>query len=227
MSELLYRWPPAAKFGGRIPKEKFYAHRTVNTLIREKFVTEVARITWTYKLATATINLPESPDVPEIEVFEVDAKRVDVSDQVLESIDRSIPKPIIFEINREFGGQRLTRMVAAHKQLSDAAQQGNAGPQISRYFTTEWIPAGRKRQPLPTAITLLSLYAALLEPLTNIGVRPGENMSEVAERLKTIGKLEGQIVTLERKLHNEKQLNRKVELRRALKTKQIQLEQQR
>ena len=52
-------------------------------------------------------------------------------------------------------------------------------------------------------------------------------MSEVADRLKTVGKLEREIKSLERKLRTEKQFNRKVELRRTLKTKQAQLEQQR
>ena len=70
-------------------------------------------------------------------------------------------------------------------------------------------------------------YAALLEPLTNVEVRPGEGMSDVADRLKSIGTLEREIKTLERKLRTERQFNRKVELRRTLKTKQAQLEQQR
>lgn len=227
MTDLLYRWPPAAKFGRRVPKEKFYEHGNVNTAVRDEFVSEVARITWGYKLATGTINLPEAPQVPEIQVFEITAKNAEVSEKVLAAIDKAIPTPIVFEITRNLDGAWRTRMVAAHKQLSTVAQRGSAAPKTSQYFTTGWLPDDAERQPLPTAITLPALYAALLEPLTNVEVRPGEGMSEVADRLKTVGKLEREIAALERKLRTEKQLNRKVELRRTLKTKQHELEQQR
>ena len=35
MTDVLYRWPEAAKFGRRVPKEKFYEHGTVSTAVRE------------------------------------------------------------------------------------------------------------------------------------------------------------------------------------------------
>lgn len=221
MTDLLYQWPSAARFGRRVPKEKFYEHASVNTALRERFISEVDRVFWAYDLSQATINLAGAAEVPDIAVFQVDAKDADVSEQVLSTIDKSIPRPIIFEINRDVAGARETRMVAAHKQL------GAGVPKISQYFSTGWQQADTERHPLPTAITLPALYAALLEPLANVEVRPGEGMSEVADRLKTVGKLEREIKTLERKIRTEKQFNRKVELRRTLKTKQAQLEQQR
>lgn len=221
MTDILYRWPEAAKFGRRVPKEKFYEYGTIGTAVREKFVTEVQRITWAFKLAEATINLPGTSAVPEIQVFTIDAKTDDVSEAVLGVIDKAIPFPIIFEIARQRGEQPEVRTAAAHKQL------GAGAPKISQYFSTAWQPADTERQPLPTAITLPALYEAVLEPLTNVGVRPGEGISYFADRLKAISKLEREIKALERKLRTEKQFNRKIELRRTLKTKQAQLEQQR
>jgi len=200
-----------------VPKEKFYEHARVNTALREKFISEVDRVMWVYDLAEATVNLAGTDEVPDIAVFQIDAKGTDVSEPVLSAIDTSMPRPLVFEINRDVADVRETRMVAAHKQL------GAGAPKISQYFSTAWQPAATERQPLPTAITLPALYAALLEPLTNVEVRPGEGMSEVADRLKTIGKLEREIKALERKLRTEKQFNRKIELRRTLKTKQAQL----
>ena len=221
VTDLLYQWPSAARFGRRVPKEKFYEHASVNTALREKFISEVDRVFWAYDLAQATINLSGTDEVPDVAVFQIDAKDADVSEPVLSAIDKSIPRPIIFEVNRDVAGARETRMVAAHKQL------GAGVPKISQYFSTAWQTADTERQPLPTAITLPALYAALLEPLADVEVRPGEGMSEVADRLKALGKLEREIKTLERKLRTERQFNRKVELRRTLKTKQAQLEQQR
>ena len=63
--------------------------------------------------------------------------------------------------------------------------------------------------------------------MTPLTARPGEEMSEVADRLAAVRKLEREIATLERKLRTEPQLNRKVELRRKLQTQQHELERQR
>ena len=90
MTDILYRWPEAAKFGRRVPKEKFYEHGTVSPAVREKFIAEVQRITWAYKLAETTINLPGTPAVPEIQVFTIDAKTDDVSEAVLGAIDKAL-----------------------------------------------------------------------------------------------------------------------------------------
>ncbi len=108
-------------------------------------------------------------------------------------------------------------MVAAHKQL------GTGAPKLGPYFSTDWQPASGDRVPLPTAIDLTSMYTALLQPLTPVASRAGENVSEVVGRLTTVRSLEREIAALERKLRNEPQLNRKVELRRTLKTKQAML----
>lgn len=217
-ANLLYRWPAAAKLGSRVPKEKFYEHGTVTVAVREKFVAEVQRITWLYKLAENTINLAGSDAVPEIQVFQIHAKSNDVSELVLTAIDKAIPFPIIFEIIHDEGDERSIRMVAAHKQL------GAGTPTLSAYYSTGWQPADAERQPLPIAITLSALYTALFDPLIPVSARPGEEMSTVAARLQTIRKLEREIAALERKLRTEPQLNRKIELRRTLNTKQAELD---
>lgn len=76
---------------------------------------------------------------------------------------------------------------------------------------------------MPTAISLPTLYSALIAPLTPISVSAGEDVSVTAERLAAVRKLEREISTLERKLRNEPQLNRKIELRRELKDRQAAL----
>jgi hypothetical protein len=217
VSGRLYRWPEAARFGRIVPKAKFYEQGTVPAAAREKFIAEVQRITWAYKLAENTISLPGTSAVPEIQVFQIDAKGDDVSPLVLTAIDKAVRTPIIFEITRADGSARRTRMVAAHKVLS----YGTA--KLSMYNTTGWQPEDIGRQPLPTAIDLPALYTGLLESLTPLAARPGEHATELAARLESVRKLEREIAALEQKLRAEPQLNRKVEIRRALKTKQAAL----
>lgn len=217
MRSLLYRWPPAAEFRRAIPKAKFYEHATIGAAIKDKFVSDVRRITWAYKLAEFTINLPASAEVPEIQVFEIEAKDEDVAEAALAAIDKAVRTPIIFEISRGEGSSEVVRMVAAHKQL------GTGAPKLGPYFSSEWQPIARERSVLPTAIDLLSLYTALLQPLTPVTSRPGENVLDVVGRLTAVRALEREVAALERKLRNEPQLNRKVDLRRTLRAKQADL----
>lgn len=217
MTGLLFRWPQAARFGRVVPKTKFYERATVSVAVREKFVSEVQSITWAYKLAETTVNLPGTTAVPEIQVFRIAAKGDDVSDPVLNAIDKAVKMPIIFEVTRGDGTEHRTRMTATYKLLSSGV------PKLGAYYTTAWHSDEVGRQPLPTAINLAALYIALLESLTLLAARPGEEVSEVATRLETVRKLEGEIAALKRKIRTEPQLNRKVELRRALKAKEAKL----
>lgn len=221
MIDILYQWPAGARFGARVPKERFYERTASTAALREKFVAEVSRISWAYKLAAETINLPGSPEVPEIEVLQLDAKSNDISAQVLASIDKAIPNPVIFELRRDDAHGGAVRMLAAHKPI------GSPTPKPNAYFSTGWMRSDTPRMPLPAAITMTGLYSALIGPLTPLATRPGESLAVVSERLDTVRRIEREISTLERKLRSELQLNRKVELRRELKAKQTELEQTR
>lgn len=224
MADVLFGWPANAAVGTRIPKERFYGQGSISGGAKEKFVAEVARITWTHKLSVDTVNVPGVDDLVEIDVFRIDTKEGELSDKVLTAIDKAVPRPLIFEVTRPAAklgsGNGVIRMVAAHKQL------GSGSPKLSNYYSTDWMPDDQKRVDLPAAINLQVLYAALLEPLTPVEMQAGESMSDLAERLETIRRLDREIATLERKLRTEVQLNRKVELRRRLKSKQAQREQE-
>ena len=209
-SSLLYRWPPLAHFGRVVPKTKFYEHGTITKAVRDKFVAEVKRITWAYKLADSTIHLRGSDAVPEIQVFVIDAKRSEVSDRVLTAIDMAVQFPVIFEVRRNDDGTAGTRMVVNPKRLTGGQ------PRLTGFFTTDWIPPERERTPLPTALDLPALYSALLGPMLPVESREGELLTETALRVEEFRKLDRKIATLESRLRTESQFNRKVELRRQL-----------
>ena len=216
-AQYLYRWPPAACFGRVVPKNKFYEHGKIAATVRKKFVSEVQRITWAYKLADSTIHLRGTEAVPEIQVFVVDAKGDDVSDDVLAAIDKAVPFPIVFEINRARGDGAQTRMAGCHKRLDGPK------PQLSGYFSTSWLPADMTRSALPSALGLVSLYSGVLTPMLPVEARAGERLIEAMERAGHARKLEREIATLERRLRTEPQLNRKIDRRRELKEREARL----
>ena len=214
----LYRWPESARFERSIPKSKFYEQGNVSPAVRQKFVSEVQKISWAYKLAESTVNLAGNDEVPEIQVFEIEAKGDDVDVAVLSAIDRSIPYPIVFEIAAKANGTPKVKLVACHKQLRTGK------PKLSEYFAEPWTDSDQTRTPLPAAIDLPALYASLLSPMLPSSARSGETVADSAERMAEIAKREREVAKLERKLRNEPQFNRKVEVRRELKEREAALQ---
>lgn len=211
---VLFRWPEAAAVGRVIPKERLYAEAGVTKSVRQRFIDEIQRVRWAYKLSEESLRLRGRDSVVEIQVFEIDLKGSDVSESVLTSIDKSVPSPIIFELHRTSTARAEVQVAAARKE------PGARGPKLSGYFKGDWFPADAKRSALPPAIDLAGLYAQVLTALLPIQLRPGEELSGAIERMARIRKLEREIAALDRAVRTEPQFNRKVGLRRDLRTRQ-------
>ena len=152
-----------------MPKTKFYEHgRCRIRASRTASSPRSQRITWAYKLAESTINLPGSAAVPEIQVFEIDAKGDDVSDDVLAAIDKAVQRPIIFEVSRGDGADGAS---AWSPPTSSSARARRSSAPTSR---TEWQPADRRASAASDGDRPAGLYAALLEPLMPVAPAPGE-----------------------------------------------------
>ena len=54
----LFAWPPQAAVARPVAKAKIYAHAKPSAALHALFVDQVESITWAYKLAPETINLP-------------------------------------------------------------------------------------------------------------------------------------------------------------------------
>lgn len=112
---MLYTYPKQAHFGKMIAKSKIYEHANLTTAVKDKFVSQIDKITWQYKLASATINLQSISSVPEIQIFDIRLKGKEVDEALLRVIDKAIPFPIIYQIHR---GDEV-KVKAAYKRPSD------------------------------------------------------------------------------------------------------------
>jgi hypothetical protein len=207
----LHLWPKSAEVGRIVPKQKFCEHAKIATATKQKFIDDVQQIVWAFKLAEETVGLRGTEEVPEIQIFSIQAKDDDISNLVLATIDRAIPLPIVFELRRQSHGDEQLRVTAAHKTATSTK------PKPAAYFTSGWLPAGSDRKQLPPAIDLLRLYGQLLSPLLPTPVKPEEGLTQAIVRSDEIRRLEREISRLETMMKSEPQFNRKVELRRKLK----------
>lgn len=205
----LIQWPENAKVDRVIPKGRLYAEATAGTALRQRFVDEVLRVRWAYKLGEESLRLAPGETVTEIQVFVVDLKGSSLDNSVLASMDKAIPSQIIFELRREDGLWTEQAMAAAFKR---------AGGKIkgTDYFRTGWIISDQPRIPLPAALDMDGLYSQLLGRLLPHPIRPAEALSDALDRMGRLRVLTREVAALEKKLRTEPQLNRKIDLRRQI-----------
>ena len=206
-----YNYPAKAAFGRVIPKNRIYEHGHLGKALRERFVAQVDRITWAWKLAPETTNLPEAQGVQEIQIIELQQRSKDLDTPILLAIDKVIPKPILFHLR--YGDQ--VRMAAAHKRPSEA--DGSKWV-IGEHYVGDWYPETADRQALPIALDLQGLYEQLLRGLLPRPARPGESIAAHLERVEAIRRHERERARLDAQLQRERQFNRKVALNAQLRT---------
>jgi len=201
----LFAWPPKAAVNRPVAKAKIYAHTKPTAALRDLFVEQVESITWAYKLAPETINLPAKPDVPEIEVFEIALKLPDVNHSVLRCIDKAIPFPIFFVLRHDGHSQPI----AAYKRPSDAASGQWV---VGDYHAAPWQKDGVVRPGLPVALDLQGLYEQLMRQHLVVPARAGESLRDQLDRLSLLSAKQAAAAKLKTRLAQEKQFNRKVQI---------------
>lgn len=214
----LFAWPPQAAVARPVAKAKIYAHAKPSAALRALFVAQVESITWAYKLSPETTNLPATPAVPEIAVFDIALKQPDISHAVLRCIDKAIPRPILFVLR--FAGR--SQAIAAYKRPSDADSHQWEHWVVGDYHATPWqadgMPDGMPRPGLPVALDLAGLYTQLLRQHLPVPARAGEPLRDHLDRLAQLQAKQAAAAKLEARLVQEKQFNRKVELNAQLRT---------
>lgn len=214
----LNQWPESGKVDRTIPKERLYAEAGVAKALRQRFIDEVKRVRWAYKLGEESLRLKPGAAVTEIQVFVVDPKGASVDSSVLGSIDRAIPSQIIFELRSADGLWTEQAMTAAYKRTGGKTRKG------TDYYRTGWVSAHEPRVPLPNTLALDGLYTQLLARLLPVPMRPGGDLSDALDRMPRIRGLGREVAAPEKPVRTELQFNRKVELRSELRARQADLD---
>lgn len=213
---MLFSYPKAAFFGKVLPKNKIYLQAKPTKRIQDLFVRQVDKITWLYKLSKETTNLSPGKEVLEIEIFHILLKEELLHKDIISTLDRAIPNPVIYEV--EF--QNKIKSIAAFKRPNEKAS-GKAV--VGRHFESQWFKCDMQRDSLPTVLDLSTLYKKLLQPLYPTHPHESEDLARYAQRMEEIMKKTDELNILEKRVRSEKQFNRKVELNKKLKAKHIEI----
>ena len=204
---VVYKFPDAAKFGKKIPKNKFYENAKLSPAIKKSFVNDVEKILWSYKLSPETINIPATDSLKEIQVFTIIQKNETIDNAILAAIDRAIPFPIIFILSYK----DKIRYAAAYKRRNESDKTKWV---ISDYFLSlEYLDKDKLDQKsLPVVLDMQALYEAVLLDLIPLKMKTGEHIKELITRVEKLNHLNREIEKLHNRLLRTKQFNRKVEL---------------
>ncbi len=207
----MFAYPKQAEFNRVVPKTKIFAHARAGRRLKDLFAAQVEQIVWKYKLAPETINLPAKAGISEIQVFELTLKTAEFDEDILTTINKAIPFPLLFQLVH---GGRI-QFAAAYKRPSEA---DSAKWVIEAAFYSDWQPLAVQRPPLPVCIDLAALHEQLVRQHLPLPARPGESLRDQMARFLAVQTKEKQCQQLDTRLKQEKQFNRKVDLNAALRT---------
>lgn len=205
----MFNLPPSARVERIIPKTKFYERTHISTAVRDEFTSVIGRITWQYKLAENTLNIPATDAVQEIQIFQIELKQKVIPRKALAIIDKAIPYPILFVLAHRSD----TCFVVQHKLNAKR-----------RYYKTEW---NRLPQLTFTGATLEAIYNRMILSSIFIDVASGEaeylSFEEKIEQNDKREQLQKDIAALENKIRSERQFSKKVALNAELQRAREQL----
>lgn len=202
--------PKTTEFNKRIPKQKFYDNLTVTPALKKVFIDQIKTIYWRNKIAASTTNLAPGTAVTELEVFEVKLNSQILDDSFMCQIDKEIPYHILFIL--EYEGKY--KAVIGYKEESG----GNTAFKVNRYYSTEWMDEDALPLKLE-GLSMDSVYENFVRQIAGdkLQTDSGESLKESVDRDKKRQALQTQIEKLQKKIKNEKQLNKQMELNAHLK----------
>jgi len=211
----LFNLPHTAKVNKVIPKNTFDSY--TSTKQKKLFSELIARIIWTHKLSTDTVNLT-AKDIKEIQIFRIELKVKQDIQPILDIIDKAIPYSIIFILVFE----ELVRLSTSSKH-PHAVNEDNAV--IDWTFKTDWFLPAEKKYDLKLKISIDAVYHDFCVQLSNKPSLATKPLNDIIAYEKKINALEKEISKLNAGIANCKQFNVKVEMNLKLKELEKELEE--
>ena len=202
-------FPKSTLVGKTVPKAAFYKNLEVNARMKQRFVDEVASVTWVAKIAPSTLNVADGKTVHEITVFRMVLKTDDVPSDVLTLIDKQMPRHTLFLLqhNDDFC------LLVNYKEWHDAA---NTRFDIVKTFQTGWTSADKLSLSLDGQ-DMDAVYSAIVKQVAGADITSGaKDIHTAVAQAKEQEALRQKMAALEAKIAKERQPKKKFELHQQL-----------
>jgi len=195
--------PQSCKVNRFIPKKTF-----IDKISNGKAIfKDIEKITWAYKLSPKTINIPNTPIVEEIHIFDISLKTKEIPKKALNEIKKLIPYPILFVLRYEDSYAYAISLLDEQKY----------------YFTEFNEPVEFNFSDTNLEKVYQNIVKKFLKNISQDIDTSNMDFKQTVDIDNQIATLTKEIKALENKIKKEKQFKKQLELSRELKPKQAQL----
>ena len=198
-----------------VPKTMFYKFMEVNPRMKSRFVNDVVNITWLYKLSAATLNVTNSKEMKEIEVFVVALKQPDCPTDLFTFIDINMPHHIVFVLVHDESAMLLIN----YKDWTDST---HTKFKITQAFTSPWVPLSDLELTVQGQ-SLPRIYDNFVAQVSGIGEHKAGALEEIVALRQQISKQETELQKLEKRMRREPQMDIQMRLHQQVRQKRKQL----
>lgn len=202
-------FPKSTLVGKTVPKTAFYKNLEVNARMKQRFVDDVASVTWVAKIAPSTLNVADGKTVHEITVFRMVLKNSEVPSDVLTLIDKQMPRHTVFML--QYDDKQC--LYVNYKEWHDAEQRQF---DIVKTYQTAWM----KDADMVLAIegsTMDAVFSSFVRQIA--GGLLNANRTDLHTAVmadKEREQLQKSINILERQMRKEKQPRKRFEMHQRL-----------
>ena len=198
-----------------VPKTMFYKFMEVNPRMKSRFVNDVVNITWLYKLSAGTLNVTDTEEMKEIEVFVVALKQPDCPTDLFTFIDIHMPHHIVFVLMHDNNAMLLIN----YKEWTDDT---HTKFRIRQAFASPWVSLPDLELTVQGQ-SLPRIYDNFVAQVSGIGEHKAGALEEIVALKAQITKAEADLASLQKKMRKEPQLDRQLAINKQVKAKRQEL----
>jgi len=224
----ILHYPQSTIVSRVVPKTMFYKFMEVNPRMKSRFVNDVVNIIWLYKLSASTLNVTDTEEMKEIEVFVVNLKQPDCPTDLFTFIDTNMPHHIVFVLVHDESAMLLINYkdwtdFPSGKVASQGARLQHPKFRIRQAFASPWVPMtdlelSVQGQSLPR------IYDNFVAQVSGIGEHKAGAMADIVALKAKISKAEAELESLQKKMRKEPQLDRQLAMNKQVKAKRKELD---
>jgi len=213
----LFEYPQETIVNRVVPKTMFYKFMEVNPRMKVRFVNDVEKITWLYKLSANTLNVTSSDDLVEIDVFVATLKQQDCPTDLFTFIDTNMPHHIVFIL--EYDNSYMILL-----NYKDWADNIHTKFKITKSFASLWMDESRLSLEIQGQ-SLSRIYENFVAQVSGIGEHKAGAMAEIVDLKKRIAAMEAELQNLQKKMRKEPQYDKQVKMNKQVKAKRHELDE--
>ena len=214
MDNLLH-YPQSTIVNRVVPKTMCYKFMEVNPRMKSRFVNDGVNITWLYKLSAGTLNVTDTEEMKEIEVFVVNLKQPDCPTDLFTFIDTNMPHHIVFVLVHDDSAMLLIN-------YKDWTDDTHTKFRIRQAFASPWMPMADLELTVQGQ-SLPRIYDNFVAQVSGIGEHKAGSLEDIVALRKLIAIIEAELKTLEKRMRKEPQLDRQLAMNKQVRQKRKQL----